>query len=106
MRHDLITLELLLAVAQERSVTRGAEAVHLAVAAASRRITDMEARLRVNLFIRKARGVEPTEACRSLLGHIQTIRSGLDAFNREAAQHSSVRYGTARAHAEGGRPEG
>lgn len=96
MRHDLLTLELLQAVAQTRSITRGAEQVHLALAAASKRVTDLEARLGVRLFLRKARGVDPTPACRSLLKHVRTVREGLQAFDLAAAEFSGGMRGHAR----------
>jgi DNA-binding transcriptional LysR family regulator len=62
MRFDLTTLNLVLAIADTRSITRGAERESLALAAASKRLSDLEARLGVSLFERHARGVEPTEA--------------------------------------------
>lgn len=67
MRHDLTTLNLVLAIEQTRSITRGAAQEHLALAAASKRLSDLESRLGVQLFERRARGVEPTEAGRALL---------------------------------------
>ena len=96
MRHDLLTLELLLAIAQSKSITRGADQVHIALAAASKRLTDLEARLGIQLFLRKPRGVEPTAACRSLLKHVRTVREGLHAFDLEAADYSRGIRGHAR----------
>jgi len=96
MRHDLLTLELLLTIAQSRSIPRGAQQVHIALAAASKRVTDLEARLGVRLFLRQARGVEPTPACRSLLKHVRTVRDGLHAFDLEAAEFSRGIKGCAR----------
>lgn len=96
MRHDLTTLELLLAVSRTRSITRGAEQLHMALAAASKRITDLEARIGVRLFLRLARGVEPTDACKSLLRHVSAVHEALDAFDREAAEVSRGIRGTVR----------
>ena len=62
MRFDLQTLDLVLAIAETRSITRGAAREHLALAAASKRLSDLETRLGVPLFERRARGVEPTAA--------------------------------------------
>jgi DNA-binding transcriptional LysR family regulator len=42
MRFDLIDLQLFIAVADTRSITRGALAVHLALASASARIKGLE----------------------------------------------------------------
>ncbi|MCH8857010.1 MAG: LysR family transcriptional regulator, partial [Proteobacteria bacterium] len=56
MRHDLTTLNLVLAIEQTRSITRGAAQEHLALAAASKRLSDLESRLGVQLFERRERG--------------------------------------------------
>jgi hypothetical protein len=45
MRFDLITLNLVLAIAETRNITRAAEREHLALAAASKRLKDLETRL-------------------------------------------------------------
>jgi DNA-binding transcriptional LysR family regulator len=86
MRFDLVTLNLVLAVADTRSITRGAERESLALAAASKRLSDLETRLGVSLFQRRARGVEPTEAGRALLRHIRTLHASLHALESEVAE--------------------
>jgi DNA-binding transcriptional LysR family regulator len=75
MRFDLTTLNLVLAIADTRSITRGAEREHLALAAASKRLSDLEARFGVVLFERRARGVEPTEAGRALVRHVRSLHA-------------------------------
>lgn len=86
MRLDLTTLNLVLAIEQTRSITRGAQQEHLALAAASKRISDLEARLGVQLFERRARGVEPTEACRALVRHIRSLHASLHALESEVME--------------------
>ncbi|MBT9458476.1 MAG: LysR family transcriptional regulator [Burkholderiaceae bacterium] len=86
MRLDLTTLNLVLAVAETRSITRGAEREHLALAAASKRLSDLEARLGVNLFDRHARGVEQTDACRALVRHIRSLHASLHALESEVGE--------------------
>ena len=86
MRLDLTTLNLVLAIEQTRSITRGAEREHLALAAASKRISDLETRLGVQLFERRARGVEPTEACRALVRHIRSLHASLHALESEVME--------------------
>jgi len=88
MRFDLVTLNLVLAIADTRSITRGAERESLALAAASKRLSDLESRLGVSLFERRARGVEPTEAGRALLRHIRTLHVSLHALESEVAEFS------------------
>lgn len=88
MRFDLTTLNLVLAIADTRSITRGAERESLALAAASKRLSDLESRLGVTLFERRARGVEPTEAGRALLRHIRTLHASLHALESEVVEFS------------------
>ncbi|MBE7417835.1 MAG: LysR family transcriptional regulator [Ideonella sp.] len=86
MRFDLTTLNLVLAIADTRSITRGAEREALALAAASKRLSDLESRLGVNLFERRARGVEPTEAGRALVRHIRSLQASLHALESEVVE--------------------
>lgn len=88
MRFDLVTLNLVLAIAETRSITRGAQREHLALAAASKRLSDLEGRLGVALFERRARGVEPTEAGRALVRHIRSLQAALHALESEVVEFS------------------
>jgi DNA-binding transcriptional LysR family regulator len=89
MRFDFTDLRLFHHVTQTGSITRGAERTHLALASASARIRGMEEMLGVPLLKRGRRGVEPTEAGRSLLDHarivlqqVETMRGDLGAYSR------------------------
>ena len=89
MRFDLVDLQLFVAVAETRSITNGAQRVHLALASASARIKGLEAALGVSLLSRGRRGVELTAAGESLLDHarvvlhhVETMRGDLAAFSR------------------------
>lgn len=88
MRFDLTTLNLVLAIADTRSITAGAGREHLALAAASKRLSDLEARLGVTLFERRARGVEPTEAGRALVRHVRSLNAQLHALESEVVEFS------------------
>lgn len=88
MRFDLTTLNLVLAIAETRSITRGAEREHLALAAASKRLSDLETRLGVALFERRARGVDLTEAGRALVRHIRSLNASLHALESEVVEFS------------------
>jgi DNA-binding transcriptional LysR family regulator len=88
MRFDLTTLNLVLAIADTGSITRGAEREHLALAAASKRLSDLEARFGVPLFERRARGVEPTEAGRALVRHVRSLHAQLHALESEVVEFS------------------
>ena len=73
MRFDLADLSLFRHVIEAGSITHGAERAHLALAAASTRIRNMEAALGVALVTRGRAGVTPTQAGRTLLQHARTI---------------------------------
>ena len=59
-RIDFVTLRLFVAIADERSLTRAAEREHLALAAVSKRVSDLEGQLDVSLLYRQPKGVELT----------------------------------------------
>ena len=69
MRFDLVDLQLFIAVADSRSITRGALQSHLALASASARVKGLEEALGVALLKRGRRGIELTVAGESLLDH-------------------------------------
>ncbi len=73
MRFDLADLSLFRHVVEAGSITHGAERAHLALAAASTRIRNMEDALGVALLTRGRQGVVPTQAGRTLLQHARAI---------------------------------
>ena len=73
MRFDLTDLGLFRHVVEAGSITRGAERAHLALAAASTRIRNMEEALGAPLLVRRRQGVTPTPAGRTLLQHARAI---------------------------------
>jgi DNA-binding transcriptional LysR family regulator len=73
MRFDLADLSLFREVVEAGSITRGAERAHLALAAASTRIRNMEQAIGAALLLRGRQGVVPTQAGRTLLQHARTM---------------------------------
>ena len=73
MRFDLSDLSLFRHVVEAGSITHGAERAHLALAAASTRIRNMEQSLGAPLLSRARQGVTPTQAGRTLLQHARTM---------------------------------
>ena len=73
MRFDLADLSLFRHVVEAGTITHGAERAHLALAAASTRIRNMEDVLGVPLLTRGRQGVTPTQAGRTLLQHARAI---------------------------------
>jgi DNA-binding transcriptional LysR family regulator len=73
MRFDLTDLSLFRHAVEAGSITGGAERAHLALAAASTRIRNMEEALGAALLVRGRHGVTPTQAGRTLLQHARTM---------------------------------
>jgi DNA-binding transcriptional LysR family regulator len=88
MRPDLVSLALFIRVAEMQSITKAAEASHIALAAASRRITQLEDQLGVQLLFRSARGVEVTPAGNTLLAHAREMLAKVDEMRAEIADYS------------------
>lgn len=70
---DFVTIELIAAAAEEGSISHAARRSHLALAAASRRISDFEKRVGMRVFEREARGVRVTAVAEPLLVRIQAL---------------------------------
>src|SRR5690242_903654 len=89
MRFDLVDLQLFIAVADSRSITRGADRAHLALASASERIKGLEEAFGVALFKRLRRGVELTAAGEALLDHARLVIHNVDAMRGDLARFAS-----------------
>lgn len=87
MRFDLGDLRLFLQVVEAGSITHGAERMHLALAAASTRIRNMEAALGTPLLHRQHHGVQPTPAGRTLLYHARLLLQQAERMHGELAQY-------------------
>lgn len=85
LHFDLTTVQLFIAVAETGGITRGAERLHLAPTAASRRILELEAQLGVALFERRPHGMGLTEAGRALLAHARGITHTVQRMQDDAA---------------------
>jgi DNA-binding transcriptional LysR family regulator len=68
-RFDLVTLRLFVAAVDSGSLTAGAEQLGLSLAAASKRIAELESHVGTPLLERSKRGVAPTAAGAMLLPH-------------------------------------
>ncbi len=90
MKFDTTTVRLVIAIAEEGSISRAADRLELAVAAASKRVTDLEAQLGVKLFKRQPHGVRLTEPGAKLLSHIRQIDNLTKRLHGDAL---AVRHG-------------
>ncbi len=92
-RFDLVSIRLAVACAQTGSLTAAARDSHLALAAASRRIRELEGALGDALFERHARGLLPTAAGRVFVKHGLTLLQTMEHLGGELAD---LRQGIAR----------
>jgi DNA-binding transcriptional LysR family regulator len=96
MRFDLTDLRLFVAAVRGGSITSGAEAVHLALASASQRISALEETLGAPLLERVPRGVRPTQAGLALFGHAEEILARTDRMLGELGGFASGERGRIR----------
>ena len=87
-RFDFVTLRLFCAVAHTGSITKGAATCHLALSAASRRLSDFEAATGSQLLERSKKGVLLTAAGHLALQHCIRLFQGLERFNSELSDYS------------------
>ncbi len=96
MRFDLVDLRLFVTVVEAGSITRGAERLHLAIAAASTRIRNMEAALGIPLLHRERQGVKPTEAGRTLVQHARLLLQQAERMHGDLDQYAEGLRGQVR----------
>ncbi len=87
-RIDFITLKLFSTIADELNLTKAAEREHLALAAVSKRITDLEEESGVQLLYRLAKGVALTPGGHALLHHARNILSSLERLDADLSEYS------------------
>jgi DNA-binding transcriptional LysR family regulator len=96
MRFDLTDLGLFRHIVEAGSITRGAERAHLALAAASTRIRNMEDALGAALLVRSRAGVTPTQAGRTLLQHARTILAQAERLREDLGAYAGGLVGQVR----------
>ena len=96
MRFDLTDLQLFVHVVEAGSITHGAERMHLAIAAASTRVRNMEAVLGTPLLHRERQGVQPTEAGRTLLHHARVMLHQAERMRGALAEYADGLRGQVR----------
>lgn len=88
MRFDISDLSLFRHVVEAGSITQGSARAHLALAAASTRIRNMEEAIGAPLLIRNRQGVTPTQAGRTLLQHARTILAQAERLREDLGAFS------------------
>lgn len=89
--YDLVSLRLLLAAIDEGNLARVAVQENISLSAVSRRISDLEARIGVQLLHRHDRGVSPTDAA---VLNLHRLRGVFDLLERIAEDFEAVNAGS------------
>jgi DNA-binding transcriptional LysR family regulator len=96
MRFDLADLSLFRHVVEAGSITHGAGRAHLALAAASTRIRNMEQALGAPLLVRARHGVTPTQAGRTLLQHARIMLQQAERLREDLGAYAGGLAGQVR----------
>jgi len=96
MLPDIDSLALFVRAAELRSLTKAAEASHIGLAAASRRMALLEHRFKTTLFERSPRGVELTAAGASLLPHAKALLVEINQMQADMRDHAEGSKGALR----------
>jgi len=99
MLPDLDSIALFVKAAELRSLTRAAQAQAMGLAAASRRISLLEHRLKCTVFDRSHKGVELTPAGKTLLHHARQLLIQLNQMQADLEEHGVGRRRTLRVQA-------
>lgn len=95
-RLDLVSLSLFNLVVRTGSISKGAELAHLAIGAASKRISDLESAVGAPLLERHSRGVTLTPAGQALHRHAQRILADVDQLAADLSDHARGVLGVVR----------
>jgi DNA-binding transcriptional LysR family regulator len=97
MHFDLVDMRLMVNVAEANSLTRGAEASHISLPAASTRIKNLEESIGTKLLYRTSQGVTLTppgqafvQHARVVLGQIEHLRGDLQEYAKGVKGHLRV----------------
>ena len=96
MRFDLADLSLFRHVLEAGTITHGAERAHLALAAASTRIRNMEESLGAPLLVRARHGITATQAGRTLLQHARTMLAQAERLREDLGAYAGGLSGQVR----------
>ena len=96
MLPDIDSLALFVRAAELRSLTKAAEASHIGLAAASRRMALLEHRFKTALLERSPRGVELTSAGAALLPHAKALLLEINEMQAEMRDHANGQKGALR----------
>ena len=96
MKLDPVSLRLFVAVMEENTIAGAAAREHIAPSAASRRLSELEAALRVELFTRSNKGVEPSAAAFALLHLARGVLNDMDGIATQMRDYTTGTRGHVR----------
>lgn len=89
MRYELTDLKLFNAIVQTKSLSNGAQALHITASSASYRLKNLEQALGTPLFFRTAKGMELTPAGQTLHGHVRDLLNGIELMHDDVGRFSA-----------------
>lgn len=98
---DLVTLRVIVAVADAGSISAGSDQLNLAVAAASTRLSSLEASLGIRIFERSPRGVQVTPTGHMLVQRARELLADADRLTLDLRDYSLGLKGHVRVLANG-----
>jgi DNA-binding transcriptional LysR family regulator len=98
MLPDIDSLALFVQAAEQGNLTRAAEASHITVPAASRRLALLEHQFKTQLFERHSRGLQLTPAGEQLLRMAREVIAGVHQMRAEMANYASGQHAVLRVH--------
>ena len=94
--YDITTLRMFVSVVEQGNIAQASRINHIAASAISKRISDLEARVGVNLLYRLRGGVEPTEAGVAMLRRAKRILLLLEDMDAELSEFTNGMRGQVR----------
>lgn len=88
MHFDLIDLRLMVRVAEANSLTKGAEASHISLPAASTRIKNLEESVGAKLLYRTSQGVTLTPPGQALVHHAQQVIAQIERLRGDLQEYA------------------
>ncbi|MGY0195018.1 LysR family transcriptional regulator [Leptothrix sp. BB-4] len=98
MLPDIDSLALFVQAAELRNLTRAAEACHITVPAASRRLSLLEHQFKATLFERHSRGLQLTPAGEHLFRLAREVIASMQQMRAEMANYAAGRHTVLRVH--------
>lgn len=99
MHFDLVDLKLMVRVAEANSLTRGAEAAHISLPAASTRIKNLEESIGTKLLYRTSQGVTLTPPGQAFVHHARLVLGQLEHLKGDLQEYAKGVKGHLRVHA-------